>query len=38
MNNPANDRLKNLIRLRQIDSCINSANHDPDVSETSSYP
>ena len=34
MNYPDNDRLNNLIMLRQIDYWINSANHDLDVSET----
>jgi len=34
MNNPDDDRLKDLIRLRQIDYWIDSANHDLDVSET----
>ena len=34
MNDPANNGLKNLNGLRQIDYWINSANHDLDVSET----
>ena len=34
MNNPVNDKLKKLVRLRQIEYWINSANHDLDVSET----
>ena len=34
MKKSGNDTLKKLIRLRQIDYWINSANHDLDVSET----
>ena len=34
MNNPSDDRLKNLVRHRRIDYWINSASHDLDVSET----
>ena len=33
MNNPGNDRLKNLI-IKHVDYWINSANHDLDVAET----